>query len=146
MSKIKIALIGMLLVMMVSSGLYNKTNNKDYLVYLNDPIGQNLSEIGVHGKIISIDEDEMLIRESMYGKEVVVKSVYGNWEINMEINLKGIFHKEGYVECKIAEEIKDTNIKTILSIIGMAFFIFVLYKDWHKLKFDFGIKRNNKDA
>jgi hypothetical protein len=146
MSKIKIVLIATLLVVMVSAGLYNKINNKDYLIYLNDPVGQDLSEIGVYGNIISIDKDTMVIRESMYGKEVIVKSIYGNWEIGMTINLKGIFHKEGYVEYTIGEEIRDNNIKMILSVIGMFFFMFVLYKDWHKLKFDFGTKKENKNA
>ena len=146
MNKIKIVLIVMLLVLMVSAGLYNTIINKDYMVYLNDPVGQDLSEIGVHGKIISIDKDTMVIRESMYGKEVIVKSVSGDWKTDMKINIKGIFHKEGYVEYKIAEEIKDTNIKTILSIIGMFFFIFILYKDWHKLKFNFGMKKGNRNA
>ena len=146
MNRMKIVLVVMLLMLMGSSGLYNKINNKDYLVYLNDPIGQDLSEIGVHGKIISINKHTMVIRESSYGKEVIVKLESGNWEINMEINLKGIFHKEGYVECKIAEEIKDTSIKKIFSVIGMFFFIFILYKDWHRLKFDFGIKKESKNA
>jgi len=146
MNKIKIASIGILLVMMVSSGLYNNISHKNYLDYLNDPSGQDLSEISIYGKIISVGSDTMVVREDRYGKEVVVKSVYGNWKINMVINLKGIFHKEGYVEYKIAEEIKDSNIKMILSVIGMFIFMFVLYKDWHKLKFDFGIKKRNKDA
>lgn len=146
MNKIKIALIGILLVMMVSSGLYNKLIHKDYLDYVNDPIGQDLSKIGLHGRIISVGNDTMVIRESIYGKEVVIKSVYGDWDVKMEISLKGIFHKEGYVEYKIAEEIKDSNIKMILSVIGMFIFMFILYKDWHKLKFDFGIKKRNKDA
>jgi hypothetical protein len=131
---------------MVSAGLYNKINNKDYLVYLNDPVGQDSLEISIHGKIISMDKDTMVIRESMYGKEAIVKSIYGNWEVGMLVNLRGIFHKEGYIEYRIAEEIRDTNVKMILSIIGIVFFMFVLYKDWHKLKFDFGIKKENKDA
>jgi hypothetical protein len=146
MGKIKIVLIVMLLVLMVSAGLYNKISNKDYLVYLNDPVGQDLCKIGVHGKIISIDKGSLIIREGTYGKEVTVKSVAGDWKVGMEINLRGVFHKEGYVEYKIAEEVKDTNIKTILSVIGMFFFIFVLYKDWRKLKFDFGIKKERKHA
>ena len=146
MSKIKIVLIATLLVVMGSAGLYNNINNKDYLVYLNDPVGQDLLNIGIHGKIISMDKDTMVIRESMYGKEVIVKSVYGNWKVGMEISLKGIFHKEGYVEYTIGEEIKDTNNKMILSVVGMFFFMFVLYKDWHKLKFDFGTKKENKNA
>jgi hypothetical protein len=148
MIKIKIVLIAMLLVVMVSAGLYNKFNNKDYLVYLNDPVGQDSLAINIFGRVISMDKDTMLIRESMYGKEVIVKSISGNWnwEVGMIINLKGIFHKEGYVEYTIGEEIRNTNIKMILSVIGMFFFIFVLYKDWHKLKFDFGTKKENKNA
>jgi hypothetical protein len=83
-------LLAVLALLFVSSGLYNKSNNKDYLFYLNDPVGQDMTEIAIAGTIIAKDNNSMVVSESMYGKEVFLKSVNENWQVGQFVNFKGV--------------------------------------------------------
>jgi hypothetical protein len=133
----KYILLAILALLFISSGLYNLHNNKSYLFYLSDPIGQDKTEISLAGSIISKDNENILIRESMYGKEVMIKSVHESWLKGQFVNLKGIFHKEGYIEFKKGELIWDKKIKFVLSAGGFLIFLIILFRDRKKLKFDF---------
>ena len=133
----KYILLALLVVLFVSSGLYNNHNNKDYLFYLNDPVGQDMTEIGIAGTIISKDNNSVVISEGMYGKEVYLKSVNENWEVGQFVNFKGVFHKEGYVEYRRGELIWNKKIKFALSALGFVVFFIILFRDRKKLKFSF---------
>lgn len=131
----KYILLALFAALFISAGLYNKYNNKDYLVYLNDPTGQDMAEIGIAGTIISKDNNSIVIRESMYGKTVIIKPVYEKWEAGRFVNIRGIFHKEGFIEYRKGELIWNKKIKFELSAAGFLLFLYILFLDRKKLRF-----------
>jgi len=133
----KYILIALLAVLFVTAGLYNTHNYKDYMYYLNNPDNTDKTEIGIAGTVISREGHDLLIRESMFGKEVLLKSVYENWQPGQFINFKGIYHKEGYIDFIKGELIWNKKIKLYFSIVGFLVFLYIVFKDYKKLRFGF---------
>ena len=133
----KYILLGLLIILFVSAGLYNKHSHKDILVYLNDPSGQDLADIALAGSVLNQSGDTIIIRESMYGKELKITSDTGLWTRGDFIHFQGVFHKAGFIEYKKGELIWDKRIKLYLSIVGFFVFVVLLFKDWKKLRFSF---------
>jgi hypothetical protein len=133
----KYILLILLAVVFIASGLYNNYNSKNYLFYLNNPAEHDLAEISIAGTIISKDQGNIILRENVYGIELPIKSAPSEWEKGQYINCKGIFHKECYIEYKRGELIWNKEIKFEFSAIGFLFFLFILFRDYKKLKFDF---------
>jgi hypothetical protein len=133
----KYILLVLLAIVFVASALYNNYNSKNYLFYLNNPAKHDMAEIGIAGTIISKDQDNIILRENVNGIELPVKSVPADFKKGQYVNCKGIFHKECYVEYKRGELIWNREIKFEFSVVGFLFFLFILFRDYKKLKFDF---------
>jgi len=131
----KYILLALLALIFILSGFYNQNNYKDILFYLNDPASLDLSEISIAGSILSISNGDAIIRESMYGKEILLKSVFENWKVGEFINIKGIFHKAGYIEYKKGELIWNKKIKFAFSVVGFIVFVYIFFLDRKKLRF-----------
>jgi len=128
-----ITLFLLLVILFVFSGIYNQVNHKDITIYLNNPEDNDKQKISLSGTVLKIDNDEILLKDSMYGKEILLKYVYDKFQIGQFINFQGIFHKEGYIEYKKGEEIWDRKIKLILSIFGFLFVVYVFIIDYKKI-------------
>lgn len=131
----KYLLLLILIIIFISAGLYNQLNYKDINYYFKNLERNDLSEISIAGTIINKNSENLIIKDSMFGKEVVVRSVKDNWQIGQFINFKGVFHKEGYIEYIKGELIWDRKIKLYLSIIGFLLFVYILILDYKKIKF-----------
>lgn len=128
-----ITLFLLLVILFVFSGIYNQVNHKDITIYLNNPEDNDKQKISLSGTVLKIDNDEILLKDSMYGKEILLKYVYDKFQIGQFINFQGIFHKEGYIEYKKGEEIWDRKIKLVLSIFGFLFVVYVFIIDYKKI-------------
>lgn len=128
-----ITLFLLLVILFVFSGIYNQVNHKDITIYLNNPEDNDKQKISLSGTVLKIDNDEILLKDSMYGKKILLKYVYDKFQIGQFINFQGIFHKEGYIEYKKGEEIWDRKIKLILSIFGFLFVVYVFIIDYKKI-------------
>lgn len=104
---------------------------------LKDSIAFDGNLLTVSGTIISRNNNLYTLFDGPNDKEIAVLNNIEKWKEGDYVSIKGIFHKEGYIEYLEGEVVWDRKIKFILSIIGFLSVILIIYLDRKKVIMSF---------
>ena len=122
-----------LLLILFFSGYYNYSQPMGYENYLQNPLTSDGKVLTISGIITAINNNYYTIFDGPNNKEIMVLNYFEKWKEGDFVSIKGIFHKEGYIEYLEGEVVWDRKIKFILSIAGFLAVILIIYIDRKKV-------------
>ena len=126
-----------ILIILYLSGMYYYEHPTPYTVFNKEPEKYDLKKISIGGQIKSVEDKFYVVTDLGNGERIIITKKNLNWKPGDVISIKGIFHKEGFVEVQFGEIIWDKKYKFLISILGFVLLVLIVYKERKKFKLDF---------